>query len=137
MSTRFFSPDERLPFDDDNAFSEEELRFFIDFIRDSAFIDDESGHSINERLTDLFCGDEPEWIAFQSPDATCYVNASGVIRSDDGEVRVSLQFELSDALDEFMLTAMLIDGLEQNEMFITEFESRFSYENDDCCDHDD
>ncbi|MBP3414696.1 MAG: hypothetical protein J6L81_05825 [Clostridia bacterium] len=129
MSTRFYSPDERLPSNDENAFSEDELYSIIDLIRDSSFLDDNSGFSIEDRLTDLFCGDEPEWIAFQSPDAVCYVNAYGVIRSDDGEVRLALQFELSDSLEEFMLTAMLIDGLEQDEDFISDFESRFSLDN--------
>lgn len=129
MSTRFYSPDERLPSSDENAFSEDELYSIIDLVRDSSFLDDNSGFSIEDRLTDLFCGDEPEWIAFQSPDAVCYVNAYGIIRSDDGEVRLALQFELSDSLEEFMLTSMLIDGLEQDEDFISDFESRFSLDN--------
>lgn len=129
MSTRFYSPDERLPSSDENAFSEEELYSIIDLVRDSSFLDDNSGLSIEDRLTDLFCGDEPEWIAFQSPDAVCYVNAYGIIRSDDGEVRLALQFELSDNLEEFMLTSMLIDDLEQDEDFISDFESRFSLDN--------
>ncbi|MBE6765661.1 MAG: hypothetical protein E7546_07295 [Ruminococcaceae bacterium] len=129
MSTRFFRPEDRLPEDDDNAFSEEELYTVIDLVRDSSFIDDESGLSIEERLTDLFCGEEPDWVAFQSPDAVCYVNAYGTIRSDDGEVRLALQFELSDSMEEFMLTAMLINDLEQDENFISDFESRFSLDN--------
>lgn len=126
MSTRFWNPSHRLPSDDDNAFNEDELEMIIDLVRDSSFPDDTSGSSIEERMTEVFGGDEPEWIGFQSPDATCYVNCYGTVRHEGHSSELALQFELSEDIQQFMLTAMLVDGEEQNEFFIADFEGQFA-----------
>lgn len=124
MSTRFFDPSERLPAFDENAFNEHELEIMIDMVRESSFSDDFTGVSIEDRLTGLFGGEPPEWVGFQSLDGTCYVNCYGR-EAGENQDDIDLQFELSDDLNEFLLTAMRINGEQQDEMVITTFEGQF------------
>ena len=124
MSTRFFDPGDRLPDWDENAFTQEELIIMVDMVRESTFSDDHTGKPIDDRLTELF-GFPAEWAGFQGLDGTCYVNAYGAVETDDGRDELDLQFELSDDLTQFTLTAMRINGEEQDERFIAEFEGQF------------
>ena len=124
MSTRFFDPSDRMPTWDENAFTEEELIIMIDMVRESGFSDDHTGASIDDRLTGLF-GAPAEWAGFQALDGTCYVNAYGAIETGYERDEIDLQFELSDDLTQFMLTAMRINGEEQDELFLSDFEGQF------------
>ena len=123
---RFWKHNERLSPYDDNAFTEEELDSICDTVRESSFIDDESGRSIDERMTEFFGGFEPGWICFQAPDAVCYVNCYGVLRRGRQAIRVELQFELSDDLEDFALTGLCINNRPQPEAAVAEFEASFA-----------
>ena len=123
---RFWRHNERLSPYDDNAFTEEELESIADLVRESSFIDDNSGRSIDERMTEFFGGFEPGWIAFQAPDAVCYVNCYGVLRRGRQAIKVELQFELSDDLEDFALTGLCINNRPQPEMAVAEFEESFA-----------
>jgi len=122
----FWRHNERLSPFDDNAFTEEELEAIADTVRESSFIDDHSGRSIDERMTEFFGGFEPGWICFQAPDAVCYVNCYGVLRRGRQAIKVELQFELSDDLDDFALTGLCINNRPQPEMAVAEFEESFA-----------
>lgn len=123
---RFWKHNERLSPYDDNAFTEEELDSICDTVRESSFIDDESGRSIDERMTEFFGGFEPGWICFQAPDAVCYVNCYGILRRGRQAIRVELQFELSDDLEDFALTGLCINNRPQPEAAVAEFEASFA-----------
>jgi len=123
---RFWKHNERLSPYDDNAFTEEELESICDTVRESSFIDDESGRSIDERMTEFFGGFEPGWICFQAPDAVCYVNCYGVLRRGRKAIRVELQFELSDDLEDFALTGLCINNQPQPEAAVADFEASFA-----------
>lgn len=123
---RFWKHNERLSPYDDNAFTEEELDSICDTVRESSFIDDESGRSIDERMTEFFGGFEPGWICFQAPDAVCYVNCYGVLHRGRQAIRVELQFELSDDLEDFALTGLCINNRPQPEAAVAEFEASFA-----------
>lgn len=123
---RFWRHNERLSPYDDNAFTEEELESIADIVRESSFIDDHSGRSIDERMTEFFGGFEPNWIGFQAPDAVCYVNCYGVLRRGRQAIKVELQFELSDDLEDFALTGLCINNRPQPEMAVAEFEESFA-----------
>ncbi len=123
---RFWRHNERLSPYDDNAFTEEELESIADTVRESSFIDDHSGRSIDERMTEFFGGFEPNWICFQAPDAVCYVNCYGVLRRGRQAIKVELQFELSDDLEDFALTGLSINNRPQPEMAVAEFEESFA-----------
>ncbi len=123
---RFWKHNERLSPYDDNAFTEEELDSICDTVRESSFIDDESGRSIDERMTEFFGGFEPGWICFQAPDAVCYVNCYGILRRGRQAIRVELQFELSDDLEDFCLTGLCINNRPQPEAAVAEFEASFA-----------
>jgi len=126
MSTQFKFPTDRISPESEDAFTEEELREFIDLIRESSFIDDLSGQSIEERLTTVFDGGAPEWSAFQLKSGICYVNCAGTITEKEESLEVILQFELSEDLESFLFSGMLIDGVEQPEGLILQFEEQFS-----------
>lgn len=126
MSTQFRFPTDSISPESEDAFTEEELREIIDLVRDSSFIDDLSGQSIEERLTTVFEGEPPEWSAFQTKDATCYVNCVGTMTEKGEQLEIILQFELSDNLESFLFSGMLIDGVEQPEGLILQFEEQFS-----------
>lgn len=128
---RFWRHNERLSPYDDNAFTDEELESIADTVRESSFIDDVSGKSIDERMTDFFGGFEPGWIGFQSPDGVCYVNCYGALRDGRRAIRVELQFELSDDLEDFALTGLCVNGKPQPERAVAAFEARFSDEPED------
>ncbi len=123
---RFWKHNERLSPYDDNAFTEEELDSICDTVRESSFIDDESGRSIDERMTEFFGGFEPGWICFQAPDAVCYVNCYGILHRGRQAIRVELQFELSDDLEDFALTGLCINNRPQPEAAVAEFEASFA-----------
>lgn len=123
---RFWKHNERLSPYDDNAFTEEELESICDTVRESSFIDDESGRSIDERMTEFFGGFEPGWICFQAPDAVCYVNCYGILHRGRQAIRVELQFELSDDLEDFALTGLCINNRPQPEAAVAEFEASFA-----------
>ncbi|MBE6759107.1 MAG: hypothetical protein E7554_03350 [Ruminococcaceae bacterium] len=123
---RFWRHNERLSPYDDNAFTEEELESIADTVRESSFIDDHSGRSIDQRMTEFFGGFEPNWICFQAPDAVCYVNCYGVLRRGRQAIKVELQFELSDDLEDFALTGLSINNRPQPEMAVAEFEESFA-----------
>ena len=123
---RFWRHNERLSPYDDNAFTDEELESIADTVRESSFIDDHSGRSIDERMTEFFGGFEPNWICFQAPDAVCYVNCYGVLRRGRQAIKVELQFELSDDLEDFALTGLSINNRPQPEMAVAEFEESFA-----------
>lgn len=126
MSARFYSPEFRFDPDDDDAFSQEEIDDIVELVRESSFYEDESGRSIDERLCSLFSGGEADWFGFQAPDGCILVNCRGAVDNPSGgRVELELQFELSDDLESFVLAAMLIDGLEQTESFISKFEAQF------------
>ena len=124
MSTRFFDPGDRIPEWDENAFTAGELIIMVDMVRESSFQDDHTGNSIDDRLAGLF-GTPAEWAGFQGLDGTCYVNAYGTVETQYGTDELDLQFQLSDDLTQFTLSAMRINGEEQDEQFITEFEGQF------------
>lgn len=127
MSTKFWRYEDRLSPDSDNAFTPSEMDMIVGMIRESSFRDDESGLSIEERMTEFFEDCEPSWVGFQSQDETCYVNCFGILRNDDGTVaRLELQFELADDLESFALSGMLIDDREQTEDVIMDFEERIA-----------
>lgn len=123
---RFWKHNERLSPYDDNAFTEEELESIADTVRESSFIDDNSGRSIDERMTEFFGGFEPGWICFQAPDSVCYVNCYGILHRGRQAIRVELQFELSDDLEDFALTGLCINNRPQPEAAIAEFEASFA-----------
>ncbi len=123
---RFWRHNERLSPYDDNAFTEEELESIADTVRESSFLDDESGRTIDERMTEFFGGCEPNWICFQAPDAVCYVNCYGVLRRGRQAIKVELQFELSDDLEDFALTGLSINNRPQPELAVAEFEESFA-----------
>lgn len=126
MSTRFWFPTDSISPDSEDAFTAEEMREIIDLVRESSFLDDLSGLSVEERLTTVFGGEPPQWSGFQIEDGTCYVNCIGVMTVEDEELEVILQFELSDDLESFVFSGMLIDGIEQPEGLILQFEEQFS-----------
>jgi|GEM_PF-1726545 len=123
---RFWRHNERLSPYDDNAFTEEELEAIGETVKESSFIDDHSGRSIEERMTEFFGGYEPNWICFQAPDAVCYVNCYGVLRRGRQAIKVELQFELSDDLEDFALTGLSINNRPQPELAVAEFEESFA-----------
>ena len=147
MSTRFWFPNDSISPDSEDAFTADEMNEIIDLVRESSFLDDLSGLSVEERLTTVFGGSAPEWSGFQIQDGTCYVNCIGTMSVQDEELEVILQFELSDDLESFVFSGMLIDGIEQPEGLLLQFEEQFStidwddegeeYEDDECgCGHD-
>lgn len=123
---RFWRHNERLSPYDDNAFTEEELESIAETVRESSFIDDKSGRTIDERMTEFFGGFEPGWICFQAPDAVCYVNCYGILRRGRQAIKVELQFELSDDLEDFALTGLCINNRPQPELAVAEFEESFA-----------
>lgn len=125
---RFWRHDERLSPYDDDAFTEEELDSICQTVRESSFIDDGSGRSIDERMTEFFGGSQPGWIGFQAPDAACYVNCYGVLRRGRQAIRVELQFELSDDLESFALTGLSVNNRPQPEQAVADFEASFAAE---------
>ncbi len=126
MSNRFWYYDECISPDDDNAFLPDELDCIVQTVKDSSFLDDESGFSIDERMTSLLGGVKPEWIGFQIPDGTCYVNCFGVVSSGKHSSKIELQFELSDDLERFVFSGLLIDDIAQPEKAVIEFERQFA-----------
>ena len=126
MSTRFWFPTDCISPDSEDAFTPDEINEIINLVRDSSFLDDFSGLSIEERLATVFGGRAPEWSGFQIGDGTCYVNCIGTMSVQEEELEVILQFELSDDLESFVFSGMLIDGVEQPEGLILQFEEQFS-----------
>ena len=127
MSTKFWRYEDRIDPDSDDAFTPSEMDMIVGMVRESSFRDDESGHSIEERMVDFFEDCDPSWVGFQSQDGTCYVNCFGVLRNDDETVaRLELQFELADDLESFTLSGMLVDDREQDETVIMDFEERIA-----------
>lgn len=108
------------------ALTDEELWDVIDSVRDSYFLGSEDGDTIEDCLTDFFDGMTPEWLAFQSPDGTCYVNAAGISGIDDDDTEIALQFEMSDDLRSFSLVAMTVGGVPQTDDFMDEFQAAFA-----------
>lgn len=126
MAARFYSPEFKIDPNDEDAFSPEEIDDIVELVRESSFYEDESGKSIDERMCALFANNEPEWFGFQIPDGCILVNCRGIVENPSGGgVELELQFELSDDLESFVLSAMLVDGLEQTESFISKFEAQF------------
>ena len=127
MSTRFWYYDDRIDPDSDEAFSPAEMDVIVGLIRESSFLDDQSGLSIEERMTELFGGREPSWVGFQIADGSCYVNCFGTSVGDDGTLtRLELQFALDDELESFELSGLLVNGEEQPEDVIIDFETRMA-----------
>ena len=108
------------------ALTDEELWDVIDSVRDSYFLGNEDGETIEECMIDFFDGAAPEWIAFQAKDGTCYVNCTGISDIDNEDTEISLQFMMSDDLRAFSLVAMTVDDEPQTDAFIEEFQSAFS-----------
>ncbi|MBE6753778.1 MAG: hypothetical protein E7559_05455 [Ruminococcaceae bacterium] len=128
MSTRFWYSNECIDPNDDDAFLQEELDNIVDLLRESSFLGDESGLSIEERMTEVFRGELPQWIAFQTPDAVCYVNCFGVLRDGNREIPIELQFEIAEDMESFIFSGLLIDDVPQPEEIVIDFESQFSTE---------
>ncbi|MBQ9994493.1 MAG: hypothetical protein IJP17_07255 [Clostridia bacterium] len=126
MSARFWYCEELLDPSHEEALTSEELDWVIQSVRDSSFLDDHSGKSIDERMTEVFNQTRPEWMSFQASDETVYVNCYGAMYEDDRIIKIVLQFELSYDLESFMLSSMLIDGYEQPEEVVIEFENQFA-----------
>ena len=125
MSARFWYSNECIDPNDEDAFLPEELDELIELMRESSFLGDESGLTIEQRMTEVFRGEAPQWIAFQTPDAACYVNCFGVLHDGDREIPIELQFELSEDLDTFVFSGLLIDDVPQPEEIVIDFESQF------------
>ena len=123
---RFWYSNECIDPADENAFTPEELDRLIELMRESCFLGDESGLSIEERMTEVFRGDAPQWIAFQTPDAACYVDCYGTLYDDDRAIPIELQFELSEDLDSFVFSGLLINGVAQPEEIVIDFEQQFA-----------
>ncbi len=126
MSAHFWYPDDRISPDSDDAFTQEEIEEIIQLVRESSFLDDESGASIDERMTDVFGGKAPEWSGFQTAEGFCCVNCGGVMTADGESMGVVIQFEIAEDLESFVFSGMLIDGVEQPEGLILQFEEQFA-----------
>ena len=126
MAQRFWSFKDRLPEDDDNAFTSDEMEIIVNNIKDSCFPGDESGRSIEEHLNAFFPIGSPEWLGFQTMDGACVVNCLGLLPSEKkGVVRIELQFAISDDLDGFEFSAMTVDGKPQPDSVKNKFEEAF------------
>ena len=126
MSNYFCYQDDCISPDSEDAFTPEEIQEIIGLIKESSFRSDESGSSIDDRMNEIFRGGKPEWSGFQSADGVLYVNCGGVMHVDDEEMGVVLQFEISEDMESFILSGMLINGVEQPEGLIEQFEEQFS-----------
>ncbi len=124
--TRFADMEKRINPGRRGALTEEELWDVTESVQSSYFLGSEYGATIDECMTDFYDVAEPEWIAFQTRDFTCYVNCSGVSEIDGEEVEVALQFMMSDDLRSFALVAMTVDDIPQTDEFIEEFQTAFS-----------
>ncbi len=127
-TTLFADINDRISPNKKDALTEEELWDVIDSVRDSYFLGNEYGETIDECMTDFFDQMTPEWIAFQSKDGTCYVNCSGISDIDGEDVEIALQFMMSDDLRSFALVAMTVNEEPQTDEFIEEFQAAFSNE---------
>ena len=126
MSAHFWYSSDRISPDSDDAFTEEEIEEIIGLVRESSFLDDESGASIDERMTEVFGGNAPEWSGFQTAEGFCCVNCGGVMTANGESMGVVIQFEIAEDLESFVLSGMLIDGIEQPEGLILQFEEQFA-----------
>ena len=126
MSNYFCYQDDCISPDSEDAFTPEEIQEIIGLIKESSFRSDESGSSIDDRMNEIFKTGKPEWSGFQSADGVLYVNCGGVMHVDDEEMGVVLQFEISEDMESFILSGMLINGVEQPEGLIEQFEEQFS-----------
>ncbi len=125
-ATLFADINDRINQNKKGALTDEELWDVIDSVRDSYFLGNEYGETIDECMTDFYDDMTPEWIAFQTKDRTCYVNCTGMSFIDGEDVEVSLQFMMSDDLRSFALVAMTVDEVPQTDEFIEEFQAAFS-----------
>ncbi len=126
MSNYFVYQDECISPDSEDAFTPEEILEIIELVKESSFHYDESGNSIAERMDEIFRGSKPDWSGFQTEDGVCYVNCGGVMKANGTEMGVVLQFEISEDMESFILSGMLINGVEQPEGLIEQFEEQFS-----------
>ena len=126
MSNYFMYQDDCISPDSEDAFTREEILEIIELVKESSFRDDESGSSIADRMLEVFGGREPDWSGFQSSDGVCYVNCGGVLSVEKQEMGVVLQFEIAEDMESFILSGMLINGVEQPEGLIEQFEEQFS-----------
>lgn len=124
--TLFVDFNDRLDPDSPIALDEDELWDVIDSVRDSFFLGNEHGATIDECMTDFFDGMTPEWLAFQDPDGVCYVNCSGISNIDGYDTEIALQFCMSEDLESFSLVAMVVGGIEQTDRFMDDFQAAFS-----------
>jgi len=135
MTDIFWYMSDRMSPDDENAYTQEEIDNIVGMVSESSFYEDESGMSIDDRMAEVFDSCAPKWSGFQTYEGFCCVNCTGVMHRGAERAEVVLQFSVSEDLDTFMLTGMLIDGVEQPEELIIEFESQFStdaeYDDDD------
>lgn len=125
-ATKFADINDRIKPNKKGALTDEELWDVIDSVRDSYFLGNEDGDTIDDCMTDFFDQMTPEWIAFQAKDGTCYVNCTGISDIDDEETEIALQFMMSDDLRSFSLVAMTVDNVPQTDEFIDEFQAAFS-----------
>ena len=124
--TLFADMNDRIDPSSRKALNDEALWDVIDSVRDSFFLGCEDGDTIDDCLTDFFDGMTPEWLAFQSPDGTCYVNVSGISDIDEDDTEIALQFEMSDDLRSFSLVAMTVGGVPQTDKFMEQFQNAFA-----------
>jgi len=126
MAGHFWYPDDRISPDSDDAFTQAEIDEIVELIRESSFLDDESGASIDERMTEVFGGDEPEWSGFQTYQGFCCVNCGGVMTNGREKIGLVIQFEVANDFESFVLSGMLVNGVEQPEGLILQFEEQFA-----------
>ncbi len=128
MAAHFHYPADRISPDSEDAFTEEEIAEIVELVRESSFLDDESGQSIDERMTAVFGGTAPDWSGFQTYDGICCVNCGGVLQDGGEQLGVVIQFEIAEDLESFVFSGMLVNGVEQPEGLIMQFEEQFSSE---------
>lgn len=128
MSAHFWYSDNCINPDSEDAFTEEEIEEIVELVRESSFLDDTSGKSIDERMTDVFGGRAPEWSGFQTAEGICCVNCGGVLSDGSEQLGVVIQFEIAEDLESFVFSGMLVNGVEQPEGLIMQFEEQFSSE---------
>lgn len=126
MAAHFWHQSDRISPDSEDAFTQEEINEIIELVRESSFLDDESGMTIDERMTEVFGGDEPEWSGFQNSEGICCVNCGGVMTDSNSSMGVVIQFEIAEDMESFVFSGMLIDGVEQPEGLILQFEEQFA-----------
>lgn len=124
--TQFIGLEERMESGRRGALDEDALWDVIDSVRDSFFLGCEEGDTIEECMTDFFDGMQPEWLAFQTDDGTCYVNCTGISDIDGEDTEIALQFQMDDDLCSFSLYAMTVAGVAQSDEFMDEFQAAFS-----------